>query len=310
MKILITGGSGYVGSLLSAEFLNLGHEVTVVDNLYYDQTSLIPLCYNKNFNFINGDCRNTSLIRPLIAKNDLIIPLACLVGAPLCDKDPWAAVAVNRDAIVDIIGTLSSSQMLIYPCTNSGYGVGKDSLHCDEKTELNPISLYGKTKVEAEKAILDSGKGISLRLATVFGTSPRMRLDLLVNDFVYRAYYDRYMVLYQAHFKRNYVHIRDVVAAFVFASKNYNGMKGESFNVGLSEANLSKEELCHKIKQHIPEFNYFSSEIGEDIDKRNYIVSNEKIEKLGFKAQHSLDDGIKELIKAFKILKESQFSNF
>jgi nucleoside-diphosphate-sugar epimerase len=275
----------------------------------YRQISLVPLCYEKNFDFIKADCRDQSLIKKLVSQNDLIIPLACLVGAPLCEQDPWAATAINRDIILEITNQISSNQMLIYPCTNSGYGLGKDSLYCNEETALNPISLYGKTKVEAEGAILESGKGISLRLATVFGTSPRMRLDLLVNDFVYRAYHDRYMVLYEAHFKRNYVHIRDVVSAFTFATNNFLKMKGQAYNIGLSEANLSKLELCQHIQKHLPSFNFFTSEIGEDIDKRNYIVSNEKIEKLGFKAKHTLDDGIKELIKAFAILKNTQFSN-
>ncbi len=310
MKILITGAAGYIGSTLVPMLLEQGHEVTCVDNFMYNQTPLLDQCWKKTFDLIRGDSRDMDLMKKLVPKNDVIIPLACLTGAPICKADPIAATTTNRDAVINLLEIKSPSQMLIYPCTNSGYGIGQEGIFCDEKSPLNPITLYGKVKVEAESALLDSGHCVTFRFATVFGMSPRMRLDLLVNDFVYRAIYDRAVILFEAHFKRNYLHIRDAAKSFIHAIENYEQMRGEPYNVGLSEANLSKEELCQAIQKEIPEFKYVIAPVGEDPDKRNYIVSNEKIEKTGFKAQVGLQEGIRELKRGLQIVKRNQFGNF
>jgi nucleoside-diphosphate-sugar epimerase len=309
MKVLVTGAAGYIGSTLVPMLLEQGHDVTCVDNFMYDQSPLLDQCWRKNFEIVRGDSRDMDLMKRLMTKADAIIPLACLTGAPLCKADPVGATTINRDAIVNLLEIKSKSQMMIYPCTNSGYGVGTDGLHCDENTPLNPITLYGKVKVEAEKALLDSGHCVTFRFATVFGMSPRMRLDLLVNDFVYRAINDRAVVLFEAHFKRNYLHVRDAARSFIHTMANYDKMKGEPYNVGLSEANLSKEELCIAIQKEIPGFTYMESPVGEDPDKRNYIISNEKIEKTGFKTQVGLMDGIRELKKGFEIIRRNQYGN-
>lgn len=309
MKILITGGAGYIGSTLVPMLLNQKHDVTVLDNFYYQQTSLLDCCHFKNFTIVKGDVRNKSLLKDEISKADCVIALAALVGAPLCDKEPDASNAINRDAIKNIVELKSKSQMLLYPCTNSGYGIGQEGIHCTEETPLNPISLYGKQKVDAESAVVHQGDGISFRLATVFGMSPRMRLDLLVNDFTYRAVYDGFIVLFEPHFKRNYLHVRDAARAFIHGIENYDRLKGSAYNVGLSSANISKFELCQEIEKHIPKFSYMVSEIGQDPDKRNYIVSNAKIEATGFNTAHNLSDGLQELIKGLKIIKRTQFAN-
>ena len=308
-NILVTGGAGYLGSVLVSELLNQQHKVTVVDNFMYNQISLLHLVTNSNLTIIKGDTRDEQLMKSTLKKADIIIPLAALVGAPLCDKDPIAAISTNRDAIQMLVKLSSPNQAIIYPCTNSGYGIGQDNIYCTEESPLRPISLYGKTKVEAEATIMDRGNAVSLRLATVFGVSPRMRLDLLVNDFTYRAFKDKFIVLFEAHFKRNYIHIRDVAYAFIHVINNFDKMKNNVYNVGLSDANLSKSELCEKIKQHIPNFVFYISPIGKDPDKRNYIVSNEKIEKTGFKPKYSLDDGIKELLKSFVMIQNLNFRN-
>ncbi|MBT5471338.1 MAG: NAD(P)-dependent oxidoreductase [Nitrospina sp.] len=309
MKILITGAAGYIGSVLVPILLQNDHEVIAIDNFMYKQTSLLDCCHYDNFTLINGDVRNSALIEENMKKVDAILPLACLTGAPLCDKDPITAKAVNFEAIKTILEKRSSSQMVIFPTTNSGYGVGEKGIHCTEETPLRPVSLYGQLKVEIEKMILDSGNSMTFRFATVFGVSPRMRLDLLVNDFTYRAYYDRFIVLFEAHFKRNYLHVRDAARAFMYGLDNFENMKGEAYNVGLSDANISKAELCKVIKTEIPKFYFSEAEIGEDLDKRDYIVSNEKIEFAGFKTKHSLTYGIKELIKGFQIVKKSGYGN-
>jgi len=308
-KILITGGAGYIGSVLVPLLLEEGYEVVVIDNFLYNQTSLLDCCYNKKLTVVRGDARDKSLVSQYLKKADFILPLACITGAPACDKDPTAAKTVNLDAIKMLLQIRSKDQKIIFPTTNSGYGIGKNGIYCDENTPLKPISLYGKLKVEAEKYILDSGNSITLRLATCFGISPRMRLDLLVNDFVYRAVNDKFIILFQPHFKRNYIHVRDVARAFVHCLNNFDKMKNEPYNVGLSDANLSKLELCQEIKKQIPDFVFLTSEIGEDPDKRNYIVSNDKIEKTGFKPKYSLQEGITELIKGYQIIKRNQFSN-
>lgn len=309
MKILVTGGAGYIGSVLIPELLRERHEVIVIDNFTYNQASLLDCCYDKKLTVIRGDIRDKNLITEWIKKVDAILPLACITGAPACDKDPIAARSINYDAVKMILDVRSKAQIIIFPTTNSGYGVGQERIYCTEETPLNPVSLYGKLKVEIEREILDSGNTITLRLATVFGTSPRMRLDLLVNDFTYRAVFDRYIVLFEAHFKRNYIHVRDAAKAFIHCLSNFNKMKDEPYNVGLSGCNINKLELCQEIKKQIPEFYFVESEIGKDPDKRNYIVSNEKIEKTGYKAEISLQDGIAELIKGYQIIKRNQFSN-
>jgi len=309
VKILVTGGAGYIGSILVPELLFMGHKVIVIDNFMYNQSSLLNCCHDKNLTIINGDARSEETILGPLQVVDAIIPLACLTGAPICARDPLGAKSTNFEAIETLLKKRSKNQRIIFPTTNSGYGVGEKGKFCTEDTPLRPISLYGKLKVEIEKILLQEENTITLRFATVFGISPRMRLDLLVNDFTYRALNDRYLVLFEASFKRNYLHVRDAAAAFIFCLKNFDSMKGESYNVGLSDANLSKLELCQKIQKFVPNFYFTESPIGEDIDKRDYIVSNEKIEGKGFKAKISLEKGIEELIKGYQVIKRNQYSN-
>ena len=308
MKILVTGGAGYIGSILVPELLKRNYEVTVIDNFLFGQQSLLECCNNKNLKILRDDVRNQNLLQDEISKSDCIIPLAGLTGAPLCSKDPVGAQQINFDQIKFIADRKSKDQMLIFPCTNSGYGVGEEGVFCDENTPMRPVSLYGKLKVEIDKYLLDLGESVTFRFATIFGASPRMRLDLLVNDFTYRALIDRTVVLFEANFKRNYLHVRDASNAFLHTIDNYSKMVGEPFNVGLSDANLSKKELCESIKE-IPEFQYVISEIGKDPDQRNYIVSNDKIELTGFKTKVTLSDGIRELKKAFQVIRRNQYSN-
>lgn len=309
MKILVTGAAGYIGSVLVPLLLKKGHEIIAIDNFMYKQTSLLECCYSDRFSLINGDVRNTALVEKYLKKVDAVLPLACLTGAPLCDKDPITARSVNFEAIKSILEKRSPNQIIIFPTTNSGYGIGEKGIQCTEDTPLRPVSLYGQLKVEIEKMILESGNSITFRFATVFGVSPRMRLDLLVNDFTYRAYYDRFIVLFEAHFKRNYLHVRDAAQAFVFGLENFEHMKNEAYNVGLSDANISKSELCKVIKTHIQNFYFSEADIGEDIDKRDYIVSNKKIESTGFKTEYSLSFGVQELIKGFQIIKKTEYGN-
>ena len=309
MKILVTGGAGYIGSILVPDLLKKNHEVIVVDNFIYNQTSLLDCCYNENLTIIRGDIRNRNIISKHLRNVDAIFPLACMTGAPLCEKDPIAAKTVNFDAVKMILELRSKDQLIIFPTTNSGYGIGQKGIYCTEKTPLNPISLYGRLKVETEKMLLDAGNCITLRLATVFGISPRMRLDLLVNDFTYRAVTDHCLVLFESHFKRNYIHVRDVAKAFIHCLDNFDKLKDEPYNVGLSNANLSKWELCEEIKKQIPNFYFIEAKIGEDPDKRDYIASNKKIESTGFKPDYLLQQGIAELIKGYQVIKINQFSN-
>jgi len=308
-KILVTGGAGYLGSILVPSLLEAGHSVSVIDNFMFRQSPLNQLCVHGGFDIHRGDARDEGLMTKLCSNVDIVIPLAALVGAPLCDADRVGAETVNRDAIVMLTRILSSSQRLLMPITNSGYGIGEPGKHCDETTPLKPISLYGRTKVDAEEAVLERGNAISLRLATVFGMAPRMRLDLLVNDFVHRAVRDRAVVLFEAHFKRNFIHIRDVARAFLHAIERFDDMRDQPYNVGLSDANLSKAELCAKIRQHLPNFVYLEAAIGEDPDKRDYIVSNARIEAAGFEPRWSLDAGIAELIKGYRMLSGSMYAN-
>ena len=307
--ILVTGGAGYLGSILVPELLRLGHRVTVVDSFLYNQTSLLDCCNDAKLTVIRGDVRDARLMMPLVAKADVVIPLACLVGAPLCAQKPLEARSINLDAIKMLADATGPHQMIISPTTNSGYGIGQEGVYCTEETPLRPVSLYGTLKVELEEHLLATGHAISLRLATVCGISPRMRLDLLVNDFTYRAVNDRFIVLFEAHFKRNYIHVRDVTRAFIHAMDHFDLMKNQAYNVGLSEANLSKMELCLEIKKQVPEFTIMESEIGKDPDQRNYIVSNAKIEATGYQPQVGLQACIAELIKGYQIIRRNQFAN-
>ncbi|MBI5195191.1 MAG: NAD-dependent epimerase/dehydratase family protein [Nitrospirae bacterium] len=308
-RVLVTGGAGYIGSILVPTLLNNGYKVTALDSLIFGQSALLECCANPHFDFIKGDICDESLILSLVPKFDIIIPLAAIVGAPACKINPSLTKMVNYNAAIMMINKLSSFQMVLFPTTNSGYGIGEKDAFCTEESPLRPISDYGKIKVEVEKAFLDKGSAITFRLATVFGMSPRMRMDLLVNDFTYRAYKDKFIVLFEEHFRRNYIHVRDVASAFIFGIKNYDKMKGQPYNVGLSSANLTKRQLCEKIKEHVPELYIHSASIGEDPDKRDYLVSNEKIESLGWRPSHTLDSGIQELLKGYKILKPNQFAN-
>jgi nucleoside-diphosphate-sugar epimerase len=310
LTVLVTGGAGYLGSTLVPALLDRGYSVTVVDSFMYGQDSLAAVCHHPAFSLVRGDVRSMSTMRPLLAQADVIIPLAALVGAPLCDRDPIAATTTNKDAIVEMLKHLSREQRVLMPITNSGYGVGEPGKHCTEDTPIRPISLYGRDKVEVERIILDSHpSSLSFRLATVFGMSPRMRLDLLVNDFTYRAYFDRFIVLFESHFKRNFIHVRDVARAFLHGIEHFDSMKGGPYNVGLSDANLSKLELCQAIQKQLPGFVYIESNIGKDPDQRDYIVSNEKVEKTGYRPAYSLDDGIRELIKGFAMIRNTRYSN-
>ena len=308
-KILVTGGAGYLGSTMVPELLKAGNQVTVLDNFFYHQNSLAHVCHDTNLKVINGDIRLKEIMTAAMSEADIIIPLAAFVGAPLCNKDPVGATTINRDAILMMLELANDDQAILMPTTNSAYGSGNDNNFCDEESELHPITQYAKEKVEIEKALMDRKNSISFRLATVFGMSPRMRIDLLVNDFTYRAVHDKFIVLFESHFKRNYIHVRDVTRVFLHGIANFDSMRGNIFNVGLSEANLSKKELCEAINIHAPDFMFIEAPIGKDPDQRNYIVSNEKIEGTGFKPLHSLDAGIQELIKGYTMIKNTKYGN-
>lgn len=308
-KILVTGGAGYIGSVLTPMLLREGHEVTVLDSFLYRQTSLLDCCGNDAFHILRGDCRDEALVRRALDGQDIVIPLAAIVGFPACDNDKTAAQTVNQDAVEMLLRLKAPEQKVIFPCTNSGYGLGQGQTYCTETSPINPITLYGRTKMAAEAAVLASGNAVCFRFATLFGASPRMRTDLLVNDFVYRAVFDRTLVVFEGTFMRNYLHVRDAANAFLFAIEHFGEMRGQTFNCGLSDANLSKLELCEKIQAHIPSFVYLQAPVGEDPDKRNYLISNEKIERLGYRTQHSLDFGIEELMKVYAILKKSSYGN-
>jgi nucleoside-diphosphate-sugar epimerase len=309
MNMLVTGAAGYIGSILIPKLLACGHRVIAVDNFLYRQTSLLDCCYDERLTVIRGDVRDRELIAEQLRHVDVIFPLACLTGAPLCARDPVGARTVNLDAIRMLVDLRSKEQIIVFPTTNSGYGRGQRGVYCTEETPLRPVSLYGRLKVEAEQVVLDAGNCITLRLATVFGISPRMRLDLLVNDFTYRAVTDHFVVLYDAEAKRNYLHVRDAARAFLHCLDHFNSMKDEPYNVGLSDANLSKRELCEEIKKQVPEFYFVEADVGEDPDQRDYIVSNAKIEASGFRPEVSLQRGIAELIRGYQIIRATPFSN-
>ena len=301
-KVLITGGAGYLGSVLTGVLLSKNYAVTVLDNLIYKQLSLTSFCHNKNFKLVVGDVRDSQLLSDLVETHDIIIPLAAIVGMPACKKDPDLTVAVNYQQIDDIVHFARFGQKILVPNTNSQYG-SSDTI-ITEESPFNPLSLYAQTKCDAEKAVLDSGNGISLRLATVFGVSYRQRMDLLVNDFVYRAFTDEFLVLFESHFLRNYVH---VTKAFVHLIENYETCNNNAYNVGLTSANMSKLQLAQKVKEYVPNLVIIEEQFKEDFDKRNYIVSNEKLEKTGWACDYSLDAGIQELLTAYKMI--SNFKN-
>lgn len=308
-NILVTGGAGYLGSTMVPDLLAAGHKVTVLDNFMYGQNSLAHVCHNPNFNVVRGDVRQEATVLPLLKKADTIIPLAALVGAPICSIDPVGATTINHDAIFMMLKNVSKDQRILMPTTNSAYGSGDKDNFCTEESPLNPISKYAIDKVEVEKALMQHPNFISFRLATVFGMSPRMRIDLLVNDFTYRAVHDRFVVLFESSFKRNYIHVRDVSRVFQHAIQNFDSMKGQIYNVGLSDANVSKKELCERIQKYIPEFVFIDAPVGKDPDQRNYIVSNAKLEATGFKQAHGLDFGIQELIKGYTMIRNSRYGN-
>ena len=308
-KVLITGGSGYIGSILTPLLLNNNYEVTVIDSMIYSDNSILNCCSYSNFTFVKGDVTNYELINQHLHGKDIIIPLAAIVGAPACEKNPRWAREVNYNSMVNILNNINEDQWIIFPTTNSGYGIGEKDSFCTEESPLRPISQYGIEKVEIEKLVLQRKNSVSLRLATVFGISPRMRTDLLVNDFTLRAFKDKFIVLFEGHFRRNYIHVKDVTNAFLFAIQNFDVMKGEAFNVGLSSANLTKLELCQEIKNFLPELYIINAEVGEDKDKRDYLVSNEKLEKLGWAPIYTLSEGIKELIKGYSMLNVHNFKN-
>lgn len=302
MKILITGGAGYLGSVITQKMLEAGHSVTAIDNLLFKQLSPLQFTSNPNYNFIYGDVRNVDFLKHQVGIHDVIIPLAAIVGFPACKADPKLAWEVNYTQIETILDSITDNHIVLYPNTNSGYGIGEGQTECTEESPLNPISVYGESKCAAEKLLLECSQAICFRLATVFGTSTRMRTDLLVNEFVYKAMTDKYITVFEKHFKRNFIHIQDVANVFLWALNNYEIMKHNVYNVGLSDANLSKQELLEKIQEYVPDFAISYSDFYEDPDKRDYIVSNQKIEKTGWNPQYSLDDGIKELMKTYQVL--------
>ncbi len=307
-RVLITGGAGYIGSVLTEVLLNKGYQVTVIDNLLYSQTSLVTFSFHKNFKFILGDVRDISILKPLVECHDVIIPLAAIVGMPACKANPELTIQINYEQVKNITKWTTKNQMILIPNTNSQYGSSTEII--TEDSPFKPLSLYAETKCDAEKAVLDSGNGIALRLATVFGTSYRMRIDLLVNDFVYKSVTDGYLVLFESHFIRNYIHIRDISNTFLFMIENYEECNNNAFNVGLTEANCTKLELANKIKKIIPDLVIVENNFKQDFDQRNYMVSNSKLESKGWKSQFTLEDGILELIQSYQMIAKNMNKSF
>jgi nucleoside-diphosphate-sugar epimerase len=309
--VLVTGGLGYLGSIVCEHLLDAGYRVTALDNLMYGagQQGLFHLCADPRFDFVKGDVRDEAVMRPAVAKADAIVHLAGIVGAAACDRDPVLATTVNLDAVKLLNRLRGPNQTVVFPNTNSGYGATDGTSFCTEETPLEPISLYGRTKCDAERHLLDSPNVVTLRLATVFGLSPRMRLDLLVNHFVHAAVTDGYLVIFEKDFKRNFVHVRDVADCMRFALENAERLSGRPYNLGLDTANLSKEELARKVQRHVPNFYLHFAAIGQDPDKRNYVVSNRRLREAGFEAKRTLDDGIRELIKGYRMEGRGLFKN-
>jgi nucleoside-diphosphate-sugar epimerase len=308
-KIFVSGGAGYLGSVLVPALLDVGHHVTVLDNFKFGQNSLAHVCHDPKLEIVRGDARDMIVVKPLLAGADVILPLAAVVGAPACDADQWGATSTNYLAIEKLCDASSKSQRIVIPITNSGYGIGEPGKECTEESPLRPISLYGRTKVQAEQAVMSRGNAVSLRLATVFGASPRMRVDLLLNEFVWKAVTERSIVLFQQHYMRNFIHVRDVARAFLHAINNFDSMRDQVFNVGDSQANMSKLQLCERIKSYIPDLHFMEAPVAEDVDQRNYLVKNSKIEATGWFPAHTVDDGIRELIKLYQCFRRFEFGN-
>jgi len=307
-KVLITGGAGYLGSVLTEVLLGKGYYVTILDNLIYKQTSVAPFSFNKNFKFILGDVTDNSILRPLVESHDVIIPLAAIVGMPACKANPELTIKVNFEQVNNITKWVTKDQMILIPNTNSQYGSSTDII--TENSPFKPLSLYAETKCDAEKAVLDSGNGIALRLATVFGMSYRMRTDLLVNDFVYKALTDGYLVLFESHFIRNYIHIRDIANTFIFMINNYEKCNNNAFNVGLTSANCTKLELAQSIQKYIPDLVIVENNFKQDLDQRNYMVSNNKLESAGWIPTFTLEEGIQELIEGYQLINKFKNKDF
>ena len=307
-KVLITGGAGYIGSILTEKLLQNGYDVTVLDSLVYNQLSLLGFCHNKQFKFVHGDVRNETLLKELVDNVDIIIPLAAIVGMPACKSYPQVAIDVNYKHIVNVLKFAGKNKKIILPNTNSQYGSSTEII--TEESPFKPLSLYAETKCDAEKALLDNQNGIALRLATVFGLSYRMRMDLLVNDLTYKAITDGYLVLFESHFIRNYIHIRDIANTFLFMIENYDKCNGNAYNVGLSSANCNKLQLAEKIKEYVPELVIVQNEFKKDFDQRNYMVSNKKLESLGWSPKYSLDSGIQELLQGYKLINKFKNKDF
>jgi nucleoside-diphosphate-sugar epimerase len=309
-NILVTGGAGYIGSILVPDLLNAGFKVTVLDNFMYGQSGLNHCAIFDNFEVHRGDVRNETQVKNLLKKNDIVLPLAALVGAPLCNADPFGSDSINKQSVLFMLKNLSKEQIVIMPTTNSAYGSGNKDNFCTEESQLNPISKYASDKVIVERELMEHENTISLRLATVFGMSPRMRLDLLVNDFTFRAVHDGFIVLFESQFKRNYIHVRDISRVFQHCVSNFEIMRENIYNVGLSTANISKLDLCKKIKGEVANLEILDAKVGSDPDQRNYIVSNKKIEGTGFKTSITLEQGIRELVKGFRMIKNTTNRNY
>lgn len=309
MRILVTGGAGYIGAVLVPALLEQGHAVTVLDTFMYAQASLLDVCHRQELTVVRGDAGDGELLARLLPGCEAIVPLACLTGAPLCAERPDEARAVIVGAIATLLQRRDPRQRIIYPTTNSGYGIGERDVHCTEASPLRPVSLYGRLKAEAEQRILDAGNAVTLRLATAFGASPRLRLDLLVNDFTYRAVRDRALVLFESHYRRNFIHVRDIARAFLHVLEHPAAIADGIYNVGLDDANLSKRELAERIRRQVPELQIVEAPSGSDPDQRDYTVSSEKFSRTGFAPVYSLDAGITELLRAFQIVRNERYGN-